>query len=61
MLGKEGPAVQLLKAASERNFCVYPSVDRDPLFNKLREQEAFKAARREAMECQAKFAAQAKP
>jgi eukaryotic-like serine/threonine-protein kinase len=56
-LGKEEPAIRLLNAANDRNFCVYPSVDRDPLFDKLRSLESFKAARAKGMECQAKFAA----
>ena len=59
-LGKEEPAIRLLNAANDRNFCVYPSVDRDPLFAKLRSLESFKAARAKGMACQAKFAGAAK-
>ena len=55
-VGKEEPAARLLHAASARNFCVYPSVDRDPLFDKIRQSEKFKAARQEGIACYEKFA-----
>lgn len=55
-LGQEEPAIRLLNAASERNFCTYPSVDRDPLFDKIRQTDSFRDARRKAIECQQKFA-----
>jgi hypothetical protein len=59
-LGQEAAAVRLLNAATDRNFCTYPSVDRDPLFDKIRNRDSFKAARRKGMECQETFATQAK-
>jgi hypothetical protein len=55
-LGKTEQAVRLLDAATERNFCTYPSVDRDPLFDKVRDQDSFKAARQRALQCYEKFA-----
>ncbi len=59
-LGKDEPAIRLLNAANDKNFCIYPSVDRDPLFDKIRSLESFKAARQKGIECQAKFAPQTK-
>ena len=35
-VGKRDAAVRLLQAASEHGLCVYPSVDQDPLFDKIR-------------------------
>ena len=55
-LNQQDAAVRLLDAATERNFCTYPSVDRDPMFDKIRQSEAFKAARQKAMGCQQEFA-----
>jgi hypothetical protein len=52
--------VRLLQAASEHGLCVYPSVDRDPLFDKIRDSAEFKAIRQAGIECQKKFAPYAK-
>jgi eukaryotic-like serine/threonine-protein kinase len=55
-VGKKDAAVRLLRAASEHGLCVYPSVDRDPLFDKIRDSAEFKAVRQAGIECQKKFA-----
>jgi hypothetical protein len=55
-VGKKDAAVRLLRAASEHNLCVYPSVDRDPLFDKIRDSAEFNSARQAGIECQKKFA-----
>jgi tetratricopeptide (TPR) repeat protein len=55
-VGKKDAAIRLLRAASEHGLCVYPSVDRDPLFDKIRGSVEFKAARQVGIECQKKFA-----
>ena len=60
LLGLEDPAIRLLNAAADRNFCTYPSVDRDRLFDKIRQTEAFKDARKKAVACQQKFAPKSK-
>jgi len=52
---KEG-AIRLLRAASERGFCVYPSVDHERLFDNIRGSAEFKAVRQEGIACQEKFA-----
>jgi TolB-like protein/tRNA A-37 threonylcarbamoyl transferase component Bud32 len=55
-VGKKDGAVRLLRIASEHGLCVYPSVDRDPLFDKIRDSAEFKAVRQGGIECQKKFA-----
>jgi eukaryotic-like serine/threonine-protein kinase len=55
-VGKKDAAVRLLRAASEHGLCVYPSVDRDPLFDKIRASAEFKVVRQAGIECQKKFA-----
>ena len=60
-LGKDEAAVRLLNAASDRNFCTYPSVDRDPLFDRIRQKEDFQAARQKAEACQRRFIPEIKP
>jgi len=54
-LGKKDAALRLLWAASEHDLCIFPSVDRDPLFDKIRDSSEFKAVRKAGMECQKKF------
>jgi len=54
--GKKDAAIRLLRAASERDLCIYPSVDRDPLFDKVRNSTEFKAVRQSGIDCQRKFA-----
>jgi len=55
-VGKKDAAVRLLRAASKHDLCVYPSVDRDLLFDKIRDSAEFKAVRQAGVECQKKFA-----
>jgi len=54
-VGKEDAAVRLLKADVNHDFCVYPSLDRDPLFDKIRNSTEFKAVRQAGIDCQRKF------
>ena len=60
LVGKKDAAVRLLRAASEHGLCVYPSVDRDPLFDKIRRSTEFQGARQTGIECQNKFASYAR-
>src|SRR4029434_6230558 len=48
-LNKKDSAIQLLRAAAEHNLCVYPSVDLDPLFDKIRNSAEFNAVRQEGI------------
>ena len=54
--GKKEAAIRLLDADRKTNFCVYPAIDRDPMFDKIRESAEFKAARDAGIECQKKYA-----
>ena len=55
-LGKKDTAIRFLQADSEHNFCVYPAVDREVLFDRIRQSAEFRAARQDGIECQKKFA-----
>jgi serine/threonine protein kinase/tetratricopeptide (TPR) repeat protein len=55
-VGKKDVALRFLEADAKHNFCVYPSVDRDVLFDRIRQSAEFKAAREKGIECQKKFA-----
>jgi serine/threonine protein kinase/tetratricopeptide (TPR) repeat protein len=55
-LGKKEASLRLLEADRKLNFCVYPAVDRDPMFDKTRETADFKAARQAGIECQQRYA-----
>ena len=55
-VGKKDAAVRLLRAASEHDLCIYPSVDHDPLFDNIRNSREFKAVRQAGIDCQKKFA-----
>jgi hypothetical protein len=52
---KDG-AIRLLQAATDHSFCIYPYVDSDPLFDKIRDSAEFKAVRQAGIDCQKRFA-----
>ncbi len=49
-------AIRLVAADAKRNFCVYPAVDHDPMFDKIRQSPEFRAARQGGIDCQRRFA-----
>ena len=55
-LNKKDGAIRLLQAATEHDLCVYPSVDSDPLFDKIRGSPEFKRVRQAGIDCQKRFA-----
>jgi hypothetical protein len=55
-LGREDAAIRLLEADAKHSFCVFPSVDHDPLFGKIRHSVEFQTARQAGIECQKRFA-----
>src|SRR6267378_6356221 len=57
---KEKPALRLLEAAAKHNFCAYPSLDRDSMFDSIRTSPRFADARQTAIACHDKFASYAK-
>jgi TolB-like protein len=55
-VGKKDSAIRLLQAATDHNLCVYPVIDSDPLFDKIRDSAEFKAVRQAGIDCQKRFA-----
>jgi hypothetical protein len=55
-LGQKDAAVRLLQADDKRNFCVYPPVDNDHMFDKIRQTPEFQATRQSGFACQQRFA-----
>ena len=50
-------SVDMLRQAIKRNYCAYPAIDHDPLFNKIRNTPEFAEVRALGIECQKKFLA----
>ena len=53
---REG-ALQILRKGVEENFCGYPAMDKDPLFDSIRKTAEFAEIRKMAVECQKRFLA----
>lgn len=54
--GHHDAALRLLETAVEQNYCSYPAVDLDALWEPLRDDPEFKRIRRKAMTCHESFA-----
>jgi len=54
-LNQKGPAMRLLSTDTKHNFCIYPAVDHDPMFDMIRQTPDFVAARQAGIECQQRF------
>ena len=54
-LDKKDAALRLLEADAKRNFCVYPAVDNDHMFDKIRNSAEFQAARQSAVACRQRY------
>ena len=50
-------ALRMLRAAVEHNYCSYPAVDNDPLFDLVRDTREFAPIHADAAECNRKFLA----
>lgn len=48
-------ALELLATAVEQNYCSYPAVDRDPLWDGLRDDAEFERIRARAMACRERY------
>jgi serine/threonine protein kinase len=59
-LDKKDAALRLLEADAKRNFCIYPAVDNDHMFDKIRNTPEFLAAHQNAIACQQRYAPYAK-
>jgi TolB-like protein/tRNA A-37 threonylcarbamoyl transferase component Bud32 len=55
-LDKKDAALRLLEADAKRNFCVYPAVDNDHMFDKIRNTPEFQSTRQSAIACQQRHA-----
>ena len=55
--GQTDAALRMLKTAVDGNYCSYPAMDKDPLFNKLRDNAEFKKVRAAGMLCHDYFVA----
>jgi eukaryotic-like serine/threonine-protein kinase len=55
-IDKKDAALRLLDADARRNFCVYPAVDNDHMFDKIRNTPEFQSARQNAIACQQRYA-----
>jgi hypothetical protein len=54
-LDKKDAALRLLEADAKRNFCVYPAVDNDHMFDKIRNSAEFQATRQSAVACRRRY------
>ncbi len=50
-------ALRLLRSAVEHNYCSYPAMDNDPLFDSVRNVPEFARIHAAAVECNQKFLA----
>jgi tetratricopeptide (TPR) repeat protein len=55
--GQSGAAVRQLRKAIQGNYCSYPAMDRDPLFDPIRQLPEFAAVHQAAIQCQQNFLA----
>jgi serine/threonine protein kinase/tetratricopeptide (TPR) repeat protein len=55
--GERERALQLLRKAVEGNYCAYPALDRDPLFDSIRKKPEFAEIRKLGIACQQRFLA----
>ena len=55
--GQSSAALKMLKLAVDRNYCSYPAMDKDPLFDRLRGNAEYQRIRGEAVLCHEDFIA----
>lgn len=53
--GQTDAALRMLRAAIDGNHCSYPAMDRDPMFDKIRNTPGFAKVREAGMACHADF------
>jgi TolB-like protein len=57
LCGDRESALQILRKGIEQNFCSYPAMDHDPLFDPIRKTPEFAAIRKMGIDCQKRFLA----
>jgi hypothetical protein len=55
--GEREAALKTLRKGVEQNFCAYPAIDKDPLFDSIRRTPEFAAIRKMGIACQERFLA----
>jgi DNA-binding winged helix-turn-helix (wHTH) protein/TolB-like protein len=55
--GQGSAALRQLQRAIQRGYCSYPAMDKDPLFDPIRQQPEFATLRQSALQCQQNFLA----
>jgi serine/threonine protein kinase len=55
LCGDRESALQILRKGVEQNFCGYPAMDRDPLFDPIRKTPEFAEIRKMGIDCQQRF------
>jgi len=50
-------ALRMLRSAVEHNYCSYPAVDNDPMFDSVRSTPEFAEIHTDAVECNRRFLA----
>jgi len=55
--GQAGAALRQLREAIQGNYCSYPAMDQDPLFDPIRQRPEFAALHQAAVQCQQNFLA----
>ena len=55
--GERASALELLRKAVEENYCGYPAMDREPLFDSIRKTPEFAEIRKMGIACQQRFVA----
>jgi hypothetical protein len=58
--GETESALRMLRLAIDRNYCSFPAMEKDPLFDKLRNDPEFKKIRAYGMMCHEYFLANRK-
>ncbi len=58
--GESEAALRMLRFAVDQNYCSFPAIDKDPLFDRLRDQPEFKRIRTAGMLCHEYFLANRK-
>jgi DNA-binding winged helix-turn-helix (wHTH) protein/TolB-like protein/tetratricopeptide (TPR) repeat protein len=53
--GQSDPAIRQLGKAIKGNYCSYPAMDQDPLFDSIRQRQEFAELRQAATQCQQSF------
>jgi hypothetical protein len=57
LYGQPGAALLQLRKAIQGNYCSYPAMEKDPLFDPIRQRTQFREMQQAAIQCQQNFLA----